>query len=237
MEKYLILQTVISANLTKEQVGKNCDSAFAEVHKCISVAAREQSEKAKKEKLLSILQSFYCGKSKYIDGCKREHLKKIAELAFGIRDNQSSCLRKEIRQYTFEELYLYYCYAERMAKGDSYFIQFLQKRKKEKQSFLAEQKEKAEQEKRKVLEEEQRKIDEMYGIDRWKYDIFEKQQDMDYFQALNDEEKFSDNDRIMVARLLMEYWKMTKKWKGDKVSKKQKVKIAKIQEILGIVQQ
>lgn len=237
MKKYLILQTVISVNLKKEQVGENCGSAFAAVHKCIRTAAMELSESAKKEKLLSILQSFWRGKSKYIDGCKREQLQTIAELAFGIRSEQSSCLRKEIRQYTFQELYLYYCYVERMAKGDGYFIQYLQKCGKEKQRFLAAQKEKAEQEKQRAQEEERRKIDEIFGIDRWRYDIFEKQQDMDYFQDLDDEEKFSPEDRAAVAGLLMEYWKMAKKWEGDKVSKKQKIKIARIQEILGIMQQ
>ena len=232
MNKDRILQTVISVNLKKEQIGEQCSSAFAEVHQCISTAAAELSENEKKKRLVSILQSFWRGKSKYIDGCKREHLQKIAELAFGIRSEQSCYLRKEISQYTFQELYLYYCYVERMAKGDLYLIQYLQRCKKEKQRKLAAQKEKAEQEKQKAQEEEQRRINEMSGIDRWKYDIFEKQQDMDYFKALNDEKKFSKEDRTAVARLLMEYWKMTKKWAGDKVSKKQMIKIAEIQSIL-----
>lgn len=236
MRKDFILQTVIKLNLKKEQVGKNCDSAFAAVHMCVRTAATESSENKKMEKLISILQSFWRGKSRYIDGCKREQLQMIAELAFGIRNGQSNCLRQEIKRYTFQELYLYYCYVERVAKGEDYFIQYLQKRRKEKQSFLVAKKEKAEWEKRKELEEEQRKIDEMCGIDRWKYDIFERQQDMDYFWELDNEKKFSTKDRIAVARLLMEYWKMTKKWDGSKVSKKQMEKIAKVQTILDIIQ-
>lgn len=232
MKRERILQTVISVILNKEQIGEQCDSAFAAVHNCISTAAAEPSESAKKEKLICILQSFWRGKSKYIDGCKREQLQKIASLAFGIRSVQSSRLREEVRQYTFQEIYMYYCYAERMAKGDDYLTLYFQKRAEERQKLLAAKKEKAEQQKRKALEEEQRKKDEMCGIDRWKYDIFEKQQDMNYFRNLDDEEKFQAEDRIAVARLLMEYWKEIGKWTGGKVSKKQAEKIAKIQEIL-----
>ena len=39
-------------------------------------------------------------------------------------------------------------------------------------------------------------------------------------------------DRILVATILKEYWKSEKKWEGDKVSKKQIMKIKKIKEIL-----
>ena len=127
MRKDLILQTVIKLNLKKEQIGENCDSAFAAVHKCVRIAATESSESEKMEKLISILQSFWRGRSKYIDGCKRKQLQIIVELVFGIGNEQRSCLRQEIRRYTFQELYLYYCYVERMAKGDDYFIQYLQK--------------------------------------------------------------------------------------------------------------
>lgn len=128
MKKELILQTVISINLKKEQVGRDCDAALGAVHKCVCTAAAEPSESAKKEKLIRILQGFWRGRSQYIDGCKREQLQTIAARAFGIRSAQSSCLREEIRQYTFQELYMYYCYAERMAKVDADLIQYLQGR-------------------------------------------------------------------------------------------------------------
>lgn len=237
MRKDQILQAVISLEIKTKQDGGPRDSAYGAVRKCINaVAAAELSESEKKKKLIGILQSFWRGRSKKIDGSKRAEIQTIAEQVFGIRDERSF-MRKEIRQYTFQEIYLYYCYVERMVKGRLCFAEYLQTYKEEKQQKLVLQKKKAEQEKKKALEAEQRKIDELCGADRWRYDIFEKHQDMDYFKELNHEEKFNAEDRIVAARLLMEYWKSTKKWAGDKVSKKQLVKIACIQEILGMAQQ
>lgn len=236
MRNDLILQTVIELNLKKEQVGESCDSAFKTVHKCISTAAMA-SEDEQKKRLIHILQSFWRGKSKDIDGSKREHLQKIADLVFGITSCQSSALWPKISGYTFQELYLYYCYVERMAKGDdsvTQLLQILQSCRKEKRQLLAAQRK---QEEEAAKEKEQRRVDGLCGEERWKYDIFEQQQDMEYFQELDNEEKFSMEDRIVVARLLMEYWKMIKKWTGDKVSKKQVKKIAKIQRILETAQQ
>lgn len=232
MEKDRILQTAIRVNVTREQVGERCDSAFAQVHKCIRTAAAESSEIKKKQRLVVILQSFFRGKGKYVDGCKREQLQTIVRLAFGINSGQSSYLRQEIRAYTFQELYWYYCYIERMAKGDAYLIDYLQELETEKRALLAAQKEKKEQEKRRELEEKQEEIEKMQGIERWTYDINERKLDIPYYQELDDETKCNAEKRIAVAQLLKEFWIKEKKWAGDKVFKKQAVRIAKVQEIL-----
>lgn len=235
MRKDRIIQTVINRNLKMEQIGENCASAFAIVHQCVSaVAISEMSEDEKKRKLISNLQSFWRGKSAFVDGCKREQVQKIAAFAFGIRSEHTSDFHKEISMYTFQELYLYYCYVERLAKGDGHLSQFLRDHYKERQSRLAEQKAMKEQAARKVREEEeQKRIEEMGKEEKWRYDIFEKKLDIDYFQRLVFGGELKEQDSIEIARLLKEYWIMQEKWEGNKVSKKQMIKISKIKEILG----
>lgn len=234
MRSDIILQTVINKDLKTEQIGENCKSSFAVVHQCIrAVAVTELAEDEKKKKLINNLQSFWRGRSEYVDGCKREQVRKIAALAFGIRSERSSSFHKEISQYTFQELYLYYCYVERFANGDEYLSQFLRNQYKGKQSKLAKQKAVEEYEAKKELEEKElRKVAEMGKEEKWRYDIFEKQQDIEYFQRLASGEEFDDRDSADIARLLKEYWKMQGKWEGNKVSKKQILKIDKVKVIL-----
>ncbi len=235
MRKEQILQTVIYKNLKMEQIGENCASAFSVVHQCISsVAITELTDQEKKEKLISNLQSFWRGKSPSVNGCKREQIQKITALVFGIRSEKSNSLHKEISLYTFQELYLYYCYVERLAKGDEYFAKVLRNRYIEKQNKLAEQKMLKEQVAKKEQEEaERRKVEDMSKEEKWRYDIFEKQQDINYFQMLVDGKECNTEDSVEIARLLMEYWKKIGKWEGSKVSKKQILKIDKVKEFLG----
>lgn len=234
MRKDKIIQTVISKNLKMEQIGEQCKSAFAVVHQCLSaVAITELSEDEKKKKLINNLQSFWRGKSFYVDGCKREQIQKIAALVFGIRSEQGSSLLKEISLFTFQELYLYYCYVERLAKADEYLSQSMRNYYKEKQRKSTEQKAMKEQAAKEERErEEQTKVEKMDKEEKWRYDIFEKQQDIEYFQKLTAGGEFNDQDSVAVAQLLREYWAMHGKWEGSKVSKKQVVKIDKVKEIL-----
>ncbi len=227
MQKEIVLQTVISINLHKGQIGNDCDSALSEVENCIRTAAAQPTEKEKKERLIGIMQGFWRGESKQINGCRREQLQQIARLAFGIGSQQSSQLRKEIRSFTFQELYLYYCYAEWMAKGDEYFTKYLLSCQKERKKKLI-----ARKEKEQVLDEERRRVDELSGKEKWKNEIFEKQKDMVYYRQLDGEGLLDAQDRKTVALLLMEYWNKIGKWEGRKVSQKQLVKIAKVKEIL-----
>lgn len=229
-----ILQIAISKNLRKEQIGENCKSALSVVHQCIrAVNITEQTEEEKKERLLHHLRGFWHGTDK-IDGCKREQIQRITTFAFGIKNERERCLSAEIRSLTFQELYLYYCYLERIANGDPYFSQFLWENYKEKQSKSIVRKRLEEQQKQKLQEEEeQRKLEEMGEEERWWYEISQKQQDIFYFQKLVSEEKYKGEERITVARLLKKYWQEVGKWEGNKVSKKQMEKIGKIKEILG----
>lgn len=41
---------------------------------------------------------------------------------------------------------------------------------------------------------------------RWEYKIFEKQQDIDYFQKLDNDTLFNEEERKTIAGILKEYW-------------------------------
>lgn len=233
MQKNKILQDAVSKHLRLEDIGDNCKSAFAAVHQCISaVDVSGLTEGEKRELLISSLQKFWHGRSPYVAGCKREQIQKIVKLAFGIGSDRANTLNKEIRSYSFQELYLYYCYIERIAKGDIYFSKLLWENNKIKQEKeKAQKRAEREQKEKEQKEAENRRIGEMSQKERWQHEIFEKQQDMNYFQRLDDVE-FSQEDKIIIAGLLKDYWEKTGKWEGNKVSKKQVVKITRVQEIL-----
>jgi len=234
MRKDHILQTVISKSIKTQQIGENCSSAFAVVHQCIGAAADTKlAENEKKERLLTDLQSFWRGRSPFVNGCKREQVQKIVALVFGIRSERDRSLHREISQYTLQELYLYYCYVERLAKVDDYFFQLLRNRYGEKQRKLTEQRAAIEQAaKKEQEEEEQQRIAKMDKEEKWRYDIFTKQQDIDYFQKLTSEGEYSPEERVKIASLLEEYWKSIDKWEGKKISKKQILKVERVKEIL-----
>ncbi len=232
VKKSQILYTVISTNLKREQVGDKCDSAFSMVHQCMKlISAENLSEQKKKEKLTASLQSFWRNRSKRIDGCKREQLQAIAELVFGINE-RCGYLRNEIRSYKFEELYLYYCYVERMAKGDAYIAECTGRLQKNLEDREKARKQKREMEKQKRQEEEENRIGEMSKEEKWQYEIHEKKKDMEFFRELDNKGSFDTEERREIARLLMEYWKKIGKWEGGKVSKKQAVKIDKVKAVL-----
>ena len=64
MQKEHILLIAINKNLNMEQIGGNSATAFKVIHDCIDmVYITEITETAKKQKLISCLQSFWRGKS------------------------------------------------------------------------------------------------------------------------------------------------------------------------------
>lgn len=177
------------------------------------------------------MQSFWRGKSQSIAGCKREHIQKIVKIAFGIREEKNRNLGMEINSYTFQELYLYYCYIERIAKVDTCFSKILMESCQRKNK-TAIQKIEERQVQKENLEKE---INEMSKEEKWRYEIFDRQQDILYYQNLADSDTYSTEDKIIIAELLKEYWISSRKWEGDRVSKKQVIKISKIKEILKTV--
>jgi len=234
MQKDKILQDAVSRHLRLEDIGNNCKSSFSIVHQCISaVDISGLAEDKKKEVLINNLQKFWHGESTYVAGCKRMQIQKIVQLVFGIGSDKKKDLHKEIRPYSFHDLYLYYCYIERIANGDLYFSELLwDKNEKEQEKVKSRKRTEQEQKEREKKEAKNRKIEEMSREERWKYEIYEEQQDMNYFQKLEDVE-LSSEDKIMIAGFLKGYWKTVGKWEGNKVSKKQSLKIAKVKEILG----
>lgn len=238
MQKEQVLFTAVKKNLSMKQIGENSATAFKVIHECVDmINITGMTEEAKKKKLISCLKSFWRGKSKFVSGCKREQIQKIAELAFGITDANRQTLSKEINNFTFEELYLYYYYIEQIARGDEDLYKIILKNYIDKQRNNEEkhkEKQKEKQKKKEKLEkEEQEKLEKMDKEERWSYEIFQMKQDMNYFQRLVNN-GFDDKDRVQVARLLKKYWKENKMWEGNKVNKKQTGRIDKINEILGI---
>lgn len=229
MQKGQILQAAIRRNLNMNQIGENCASAFALVHQCIgSIQTMDLTEEEKKEKLIGSMQSFWRGKSRYIAGGKREYVQKIVAGAFGIRSEKNTRLGAQIQAYTFQDLYLYYCYIERIAKADTYFAKILiQSSKTNNHLAVRKIEEKQEQKKR-----EDREGDELSREEKWEKDISERQQDMLYYQDLIDGEIYDAEEESVIAGLLKKYWIAAKKWEGDKVSRKQAIKISKIKEIV-----
>lgn len=234
MQKERILQLAIKKNVRMEDIGNNSLSAFALVHQCISsIDSTNLTEKEKKEKLITNLQSFWRGNSPRIAGSKREYVQKITRLVFGINGKEKCHMDNQIVLFTFKELYLYYCYIERLVKIDKSFSKLLLESYQEKNKKANEQKHFEEQRKKKEEQEaEKEKLGKMGKEQRWKYEIIEKQEDIRYFQEIVDG-RICGEDRILVATILKEYWKSEKKWEGDKVSKKQIMKIKQIKEILG----
>lgn len=229
MQRNQILQAAVGRNLNMEQIGGNCKSAFSLIHQCIaSIGTMNLTEEEKKKKLISSMQSFWRGKSQDIAGCKREHIQKIVKIAFGIGNVKSDCLWKEINIYTFQELYLYYCYIERIAQADTYFS------KKIKESCNRRNKTAIQkiEERQRQKEKQEKKIKEMSKEEKWRYDIFDKQQDVPYYQNLIDSDTYSSDEKIIIAKLLREYWINSEKWEDKKVSKKQLLKISKVKGIL-----
>lgn len=223
------MQTAVGKNLNMEQIGENCKSAFTVIHQCLaSIRTMNLTEEEKKKKLISSMQSFWRGKSQYISGCKREHIQKIVKTSFGIGSEKSECLRQEIKVYTFQELYLYYCYIERMAQADTYFTKIIKECCNRGNKIAIQKIEERQREK----EKQERKINEMSKEEKWRYDIFVKQQDVPYYQNLIGSDTYSVEDKNVIARLLKEYWIDSGKWEDKKVSKKQLIKISKVKEIL-----
>lgn len=234
MKKDQILQVAIKKNLKQEQIGENCTSALSLVNQCLrAIDITELMEEEKKEKLIKMMQSFWNGQSKYIAGCKRIQIQNIAKFVFGIQKREDKLLDMDLRDFDFKDLYLYYCYVEQMIKENGYFSNLIkenykktieEQREMKKQRRIEEQKK---QEQQKKAEEE--KIGKMSKEERWRYEIFEQKKDINYFEQLD---KSNEEDKIIIAVLLKEYWRREGKWGNNKVSKKQVVKISKIKEIL-----
>ena len=235
VQKDQILQMAIRRNLRQNIIEENGASAFSVIHQCMeAVNTTELTEDRKREKLIYNLQNYLHGKSEFVEGCRRSHIQEIIKLVFGMKEKKDSCLHKELSPYSFQELYLYYCYVEQIAKSSSFFIDLLKKR------YMAQQGRKAiqgitvaqkEQEEKK--EAQKKKFEEMSQEQKWGYEICEMQKDMQYFRELLNSVKYSNEDRKIIANILKAYWKDIGKWEGNGVSKKQVEKICKIKEILG----
>lgn len=231
MQRNQILQAAVRKNLNMEQIGGNCKSAFSLIHQCMaSICTMNLTEEEKKEKLIRSLQSFWRGRSQRIEGCKREHIQKIVKTAFGIGSERNDCLWKEINIYTFQELYLYYCYIERMAQADTYFSKIIKEGcNSNRNNKTAIQKV---EERQREEENQEKKINGMSKEEKWRYDIFDKQQDMQYYQNFIESDTYSPEDKMIIAGLLKEYWIGIGKWEDKKVSKKQIIKISEVNKIL-----
>lgn len=236
MRKDQVLQIAIKKNIKKNQIGKECDTSLSIVEQCVrGIAIEKLSEEEKKEKLIKTMQSFWRGNNKYIAGCKREQICAIAKYIFGIENSKSNRIHNELRNLDFKELYLYYCYVERIIKGSESFSEILwkdyQKSIKE-QREMAQLKRAEEQTKKEEQRiQEEKRIANMDEKERWKWEIFEKKEDIEYFYCLEKNE-YDEKSKIEIAKLLKEYWIQEKKWDKNKVSKKQIKKISKVKEIL-----
>ena len=236
MRKDQILQIAISKRLSKDMIGDNSKSSFSVVHQCIcSVNNLKMTEEEKKQELIKKLQNFWRGGSKYITNCKREQICSIVKHAFGISDMQNSVLNTDISEFSFSELFLYYCYVERIAESDQGFSQFLWKdySKKSLKAF-AQKRAEEQKEKENKASAESKKLKEMSTKERWEHEIFVKQQDIEYFQKITNDNTFSEEEKRMIADILMKYGIQTGKWDGGKINKKQVNRIQQTKNILGI---
>lgn len=137
MQKEEILQSAIRMRLNKERLGEEGLGALQVLHKCIkAVDLTELAEERKKEKLISILQSFWRGNSKKIDGYKRREVQKTVKLIFGIGSGKDGNLNSVISSFSFQELYLYYSYIEQIAQSDIRLSELLYKRNVQKQKSI-----------------------------------------------------------------------------------------------------
>lgn len=234
MQKDQILRLAISKNLSQKMIEDK--TSFAVVRQSIcSVDNMKMSEEEKKEELVKRFQNFWRGNSRLIANCKREHVRNIVKYAFGIRSAENSDLSEELKSLNFQELFLYYCYIQRIAVVDEVFSKVLWDENSKKSSESFARRREAEQKEKEQKENEDKKILEaMTKEKRWEYEIVEKHMDMEYFQKLNKEDVFSDEDQVVIAEILRNYWIATQKWEGGKINKKQINRIKKIKEILRI---
>lgn len=220
MENYEILWIAIKDFPTSLKSSK--PSTFGFFHSCIKDIIRTENEESRqKEKLLQFLQELWNIDEMYLTGCKVEEIQRVAELIFGTGIKGGMITKVSIKNFKFDELYLYYCYMERMTKShDTFRIRLLQE---ERERISKKQKIKEENRQR----EEEAKISKMTRKELLQYEI-SNGDDMKLYQDLAD----AGDEKTLIAGLLKEYWIQQGKWEGSKVSKKQKIKIENIKAIL-----
>lgn len=242
IKRNVILQTAVKKNVRPERIGEKCYASFSLVDQCIrAISLSDLTEEEKIEKLIQDLQSFWNGTSHSIVGCQRVQLQNIASLVFGIRSKKDNRLSTELRDFKFNELYLYYSYIERLVKKDNNYVFELlnenyEKAMKKKKELAELQKTAAKIAEQKKLEEQKKAEEEkrakMKKEDRWKLEICEENKDISYFQQL-EKSIYDKQDTIIIAGILKDYWIQKNKWEKDKINQKQKTRILKIKEILG----
>lgn len=219
MQNFEVLQAAINA--FPESLKNINPSVYGLIHNCMNtIAITEQQEEKRKEELISMLQKFWRGNQSNIGGCKRTDIQKVVSTIFGVRDDKGVIAKPHLKDFSFQELYLYYSYMERLTYAPEckeLIISAKRRREKKKGEERLVCKQKAHEE---YLESMDREGQLRYEIKAGK--------DMELYQGLED----AGEEQVLRARLLKEYWMQIGKWEGNKVSKKQIAKIEKIKKIL-----
>lgn len=230
MKKEQIVYTAIERYLLHRNNAEYQTSVLGLLHDCIgNIATTGLEDNVRKQKLIQTMKNFWNGTSVSVSGCKRSQIQDTIEFIFGITLKKE--LHLELEDFNFQELYLYYCYMEWILRDKGCFQNFLenQYRKEHFSNKTAIQKI---TERNNREEEKKREIEGMDFEERMKYQIFEEDSrlgyDMKYYDMLENDEEHKKS----IAAVLKEYWEGVGKWEGNKVSKKQSVKIKKVKEIL-----
>lgn len=210
-------------------------SAFTVLHESMAaINVIERTERNKKEKLIRNLQNYWRGRNRFVESCKREHIQGIISLLFGIKEAADESLYCKISSLTFQEIYLYYCYVERLSRNNGQALKLFQWYYKAKNHGSKPISKGMQQELQRQADSAGESPEAMKGEKKWKDDIYNNQKDMDYFFRLLDPPKYSAEEKVIIAKILKEYWEKKGKWEGGaNVSKKQPAKIHAIKEILG----
>ncbi len=238
MERYQILQKATRAfEAFDESLTEKKNSVFGVVKRLMRSAFLEkQTDEENKLNMRKALSGVYRVKDS-IAGCSSQAVQNVVKQVFDIRNEKEGMEpgKEDLWKLSYEEILLYYSYIERMAKSSNF------KRIKalilEEDKIIEESKKKAKQERewrekerqQKEKEEQQKRLDKMSMSERMEYEIANGEgKDIEYYQKMDD----YGEEKVLVAKILKDYWVATGKWDKKKASKKQKEKMAKVEGIL-----
>lgn len=198
-----------------------------------SIDQEKLTEIEKFEKLGTVLDVISHSNKKRIYGLKVLELKEVIRLIFNVNNKKikNPFLEKLAQEvdFDFTNLYYYYKVIERLAKSNIDLRSQLIEAEREKIRLMEQMKE---EEKKREEEKKQQFLEELSEIDRKIYTLKESKDESIITQYYQELDNYSGEDKVKLAKALKEIWQNNNKWEGN-ISKKQKVKVARIKEILG----
>ncbi len=163
---------------------------------------------------------------KNIEGVKLDDIRKIINTVFMLNETSIS---PAFVGMTPSEVYLYFCYVERIVKSKA-DMRFVDEEEKNERERKFDKERKLKQEKDNQLKNQ---LENMSELDRFIFQIKNKQNNPEQIisEAIAKITSYPHKEQVMLATVIKDFYIDTKKWEG-KLSKKLKEKVAKIKAIL-----